>query len=115
VKPGVPRRARTDHRGRSLGGPVRVADALAEVAGQLGAGRAEVVGTLLIQWEKIVGPAVAAHIRPLRVEGTTLVVTADHPAWASEVRHLSAQILARVHELCGHDSTPTRIEVRVRR
>jgi predicted nucleic acid-binding Zn ribbon protein len=115
VSPRAQRPARSDHRGRSLAGPVRVADALAEVAGHLGAGRAEVVGTLLTQWEEIVGAAVAAHIRPLRVEGTTLVVTADHPAWASEVRHLSAEILTRVRETCGPDGAPTRIDVRVQR
>ena len=72
---------------------MRIGEALGEVASKLGAGRADVVGTLFRRWDDIVGPAVAAHVRPVRVDGATLVVSADHPAWATQIRHLHREIL----------------------
>jgi len=106
---------RRDGRGRSADGPVRLGDALGEVASHLGAGRAEVVGVLFGRWDDIVGPAVAAHVRPVRMEGTTLLVSADHPAWATQMRQLAPDILGRLREVCGPAGAPERLEVRVRR
>jgi predicted nucleic acid-binding Zn ribbon protein len=105
---------RRDLRGRSTDGPMRVGEALGQVASKLGAGRAEVVGTLFARWTDIVGPSVAAHVRPVRVDGETLVVEADHPAWATQVRHVATDILDRVRDACGEGGAPRRIEVRVR-
>jgi len=109
---GVPR---GDGRGRSNAGPVRVGDALGEVASHLGAGRADVVGVVFGRWDDVVGSAVAAHVRPVRVEGVTLVVSADHPAWATQIRHLAPDILARLADVCGAHDALERLEVRVRR
>ena len=94
---------------------VRVGDALGEVASRMGAGRAEVVGAVFGRWDEIVGPAVAAHVRPVRVDGVTLVVSADHPAWATQLRHLAPDILARLAEVCGAGTALERLDVRVRR
>jgi predicted nucleic acid-binding Zn ribbon protein len=88
---------------------------LGEVASHLGAGRAEVVGSVFGRWDDIVGPTVSAHVRPVRVEGVTLVVSADHPAWATQIRHLAPDILARLAEVCGAHNAPERLDVRVRR
>jgi predicted nucleic acid-binding Zn ribbon protein len=106
---------RRDGRGRSSEGPVRVGDTLGEVASSLGAGRADVVGVVFGRWDDIVGSAVAAHVRPVRVEGMTLVVSADHPAWATQIRHLAPDILARLAEVCGPQNALERLDVRVRR
>ena len=38
------------------------------------------------RWDEIVGTALAAHLRPVRVDGRALVVTVDHPAWATQAR-----------------------------
>ena len=103
-----------DGRGRSSGGMVRVGDALGEVASRMGAGRADVVGAVFGRWDEIVGAAVAAHVRPVRVEGVTLVVSADHPAWATQMRHLAPDILTRLHEVCGTGDALERLDVRVR-
>jgi predicted nucleic acid-binding Zn ribbon protein len=91
-----------------------IGEALGEVASKLGAGRAEVIGTLFGRWTDIVGSGMAAHVRPVRIEGDTLVVQADHPAWATQVRHLATDILDRVRDACGESEAPRRIEVRVR-
>jgi predicted nucleic acid-binding Zn ribbon protein len=106
---------RRDGRGRSNEGPVRIGDALGAVASHLGAGRADVVGAVFGRWDDIVGPAVAAHVRPVRVDGVTLVVSADHPAWATQIRHLAPDILVRLTEVCGPQNSLERLDVRVRR
>ncbi|MGA2520517.1 MAG: DUF721 domain-containing protein [Acidimicrobiales bacterium] len=94
---------------------MRIADLLGEAAGRLGAGRADVVGVVFGQWDDIVGPAVAAHVRPVRMEGEALIVHADHPAWATQIRHLAPDILSRLSTACGPTWAPRRLDVRVRR
>jgi len=106
---------RSDGRGRSNAGPVRIGDALGAVASNLGAGRADVVSAVFGRWDEVVGPAVSAHVRPVRVDGVTLVVSADHPAWATQIRHLAPDILARLSEVCGAQNALERLDVRVRR
>jgi Dna[CI] antecedent, DciA len=41
------------------------------------------------------------------------VVDAHHPTWATELRFLEAQLLARLRDLAGADEV-SRIELRVR-
>jgi predicted nucleic acid-binding Zn ribbon protein len=53
------------------------------------------------------------HVRPLRVDGPTLVVAVDHPAWATRARMQTAQLLARVRAL--GDTSIERLEVLVER
>ncbi len=110
-----PARLRRDARGRSTDGPVRLQDALGTVASELGAGRAEVVRSVFSEWESLVGATVAAHVRPVRIDGDTLLVSADHPAWATQMRHLATDVLARVASVCGAAQAPQKLEVRVRR
>ena len=93
---------------------MRLSDALGSVASHLGAGRPEIVRLVFGRWEDIVGPAVAAHVRPVRVDGTTLVVSADHPAWATQLRHLAPEILTRLAAECGDCEAPERLQIRVR-
>lgn len=100
--------------GRRHDGPVPLAEALGAVAERIGVGRADAVGAVFTQWDELVGPMLADHVRPVRLDGGTLAVTADHPAWAVEVRRLTPQLLARLAERCGPGSAPERIEVRVR-
>jgi predicted nucleic acid-binding Zn ribbon protein len=100
--------------GRRRDGPVPLAEALGTVAERLGVGRADAVGAVFAQWDELVGPALAGHVRPVRLDGDTLSVTADHQAWAVEVRRLTPQLLARMAERCGPAAAPERIEVRVR-
>lgn len=89
--------------------------AIGALADRLGVGRADVVGVVFGRWEEIVGASVAAHVRPQKVDGTTLVVVADHPAWGTQLRHLAPEILGRLTEVCVPGTAPERLEVRVRR
>jgi predicted nucleic acid-binding Zn ribbon protein len=92
---------------------VHVSDALGAVSKRLGGPRPDVLNAIFGRWPAIVGDAMAAHVRPIRLQGQTLVVACDHPAWATQVRHLAPEILDRVRDACG-DSAPEGIEVRVR-
>jgi predicted nucleic acid-binding Zn ribbon protein len=65
------------------------------------------------RWEELAGTELAGHLRPLRLQNSTLVVGADHPAWATRARLESAHLLARVRAL--GDTTIERIEVVVQR
>jgi predicted nucleic acid-binding Zn ribbon protein len=71
-------------------------------------------GRLFARWNEIVGPAMAPHVQPIRVDRDALVVTVDHPAWATQVRHLGDDLLDRVSEESGV-TRPLRLEVRIRR
>lgn len=93
--------------------PVRLADSLAALSARLGAGSAAAVAVIFGRWEAIVGPAIASHVRPLRLVGSTLVVGVDHPAWVTQVRHLTPEILEQLKEACAERDAPERIEVRV--
>ena len=57
---------------------------------------AAALGTVFSRWAELVGPAVARHARPLRLEGGTLVVAVDEPPWATQLRVLSPGILSRL-------------------
>jgi predicted nucleic acid-binding Zn ribbon protein len=52
-------------------------------------------------WAEIAGPQLAAHTRPVRLHGGVLVVRAESPAWATQVRYLSGDLLARANEVLG--------------
>jgi predicted nucleic acid-binding Zn ribbon protein len=90
-----------------------VSESLDEVVRQIAPQSAGEFGAIFGQWEEIVGPAIAAHVRPIRVTDEALVVAADHPAWATQVRALGTSLLAQVGEAAGR--APGRLEVVVRR
>jgi len=50
------------------------------------------------QWEKIAGPAIASHARPLRWQGTTLVIGVEHSSWMQELSYLKPTILEKMRE-----------------
>lgn len=53
------------------------------------------VGSVMAQWDQLVGPDIAAHCRPESFEDTTIAVRCDSTAWATQLRLLSASLLAR--------------------
>ncbi|MFN0091027.1 MAG: DciA family protein [Acidimicrobiales bacterium] len=92
-------------------GPRPLGEALDRVVRGLSGERAAVVATVFDRWDELVGEALAAHVRPVSLERGRLVVAADDPAWASQVRWLQADVLAR---LALVDASVTQLEVRVR-
>lgn len=94
--------------------PVPLAQSLRVVSERMGMGGPDVLRVVFGSWEEVVGVSIAAHVRPLRLQESTLVVVADHPAWATQVRHLAPELLGRLREVCGTSHSPERLEVRVR-
>jgi predicted nucleic acid-binding Zn ribbon protein len=98
-------------------GPRRLGEGIDDALARLGRPGAPAPGAgslsaVFTRWEEIAGPALARHVRPVRLSGGVLVVAADHPAWATQVRSLGAGLLARVGEVSGQ--APDRLEVTVR-
>lgn len=69
------------------------------------------IGGVFGRWDDAVGPAVAAHVRPVRLDQGVLTVEADEPAWATQVKFLAGTISDRLAEVAGVEIE--RIDVRV--
>ncbi len=96
------------------GGPRPLGSSLDAVSQKLGMQDSRGLGRLFSQWELLVGVGIAAHVKPVRLDAQALVVTVDHPAWATQVRQLGDELLDRVAEEIGV-ARPARVEIRVRR
>lgn len=53
------------------------------------------IGSVMAQWNTLVGPDIAAHCQPESFEGTTLHVRCDSTSWATQLRLLASSLLAR--------------------
>jgi len=60
------------------------------------------VGAVFGHWPDIVGPQLALHTKPESFEAGELTVSADSPAWATQVRLMAPQLLKRLAEELGH-------------
>jgi predicted nucleic acid-binding Zn ribbon protein len=74
---------------------------------------AKQMGGVFGRWTEAVGNAVAAHVKPIKLDGTKLVVEVDDPAWATQLRFLETTLKQRLLEVAG--ATIETIEARVRR
>ncbi|MGH9069568.1 MAG: DciA family protein [Acidimicrobiales bacterium] len=92
--------------------PAPLSRSLDRLSQSLGAPSAEVLRVVFASWDDLVGAALAAHARPLSIRDGALVVVVDHPSWATEVRWLGPELLARLTEAAG-EQVAGRIEVRV--
>ncbi|MBO0805553.1 MAG: DUF721 domain-containing protein [Nocardiopsaceae bacterium] len=59
------------------------------------------VASVFGRWAQIVGPQVAEHVTPESFSDGELVVLADSPVWATQMRLLAPQILGRLGEELG--------------
>ena len=82
-------------------GPRPVGESLDAVMRGLGAPEASGVHLVFDRWSEVVGDALAARTRPLRIDGGRLVLAVDEPAIATHVRFLQAELLAKLEALLG--------------
>jgi hypothetical protein len=82
-------------------GPQSIGSALDAVMKGLGAPEASGVHLVFDRWPEVVGEALAARTRPLRIDGGKLVLAVDEPAIATHVRFLQAELLVRLEQLLG--------------
>jgi predicted nucleic acid-binding Zn ribbon protein len=88
-----------------------LAPSLERIAASLGAPRPDVLRTVFSGWEGLVGPDVAAHATPRSLRDGVLTVVVDHPAWATSLRMLSADLLRRIEECAGDGITELVVQV----
>jgi predicted nucleic acid-binding Zn ribbon protein len=53
------------------------------------------------RWPEIVGSHIAAHCTPVEFDAGVLTVHTDSPAWATELRMLAPQLLAKLNAELG--------------
>jgi predicted nucleic acid-binding Zn ribbon protein len=82
-------------------------------SGQMDSQMASQMGGVFGRWAEAVGDAVAAHVKPIKLDGTKLIVEVDDPAWATQLRFLETTLTQRLLEVAG--ATVETIEARVRR
>jgi predicted nucleic acid-binding Zn ribbon protein len=54
------------------------------------------LAALVQRWPDLVGDEVAAHSWPVSLKSGALTIGTDHHAWASQLRLLSGDVLARL-------------------
>lgn len=67
-------------------------------------------GQVFGRWAALVGAEVAEHARPLQLRDGELMVEADSTAWATQLRLLQRQLVARIAAGVG-DGVVRRIKV----
>jgi predicted nucleic acid-binding Zn ribbon protein len=82
--------------------PIPIASVLDHLMRSRGWNRHLQASRVASQWEAIVGPEVAVHCQPARLhDDGTLDVTADTPAWATQLAFLRGTLMDRLAEVCG--------------
>jgi predicted nucleic acid-binding Zn ribbon protein len=66
---------------------------------------------VLARWDVLVGPEIAGRCRPVGLRDGDLTVVAESTAWATQLRMLSRQLLARLRGELGA-GVVTRLTVR---
>lgn len=66
--------------------------------------------TVFGAWERVVGPDVAKHSRPVKLQDGELTVEAESTAWATQLRLVQAQLLAKIAAAVG-DGVVTSLKI----
>ncbi len=65
--------------------------------------RPKAEATVFGAWEKVVGPDIAQHCRPVKLDAGVLTVEAESTAWATQLRLLAAKLLRNIAGEVGHN------------
>jgi predicted nucleic acid-binding Zn ribbon protein len=103
----APRRVAGQRRSWSGPGPdIRDPQPLGKLARELAKKRgwsAQVAeGTVLGHWSSVVGRQIADHATPIALKDGVLSVTAESTAWATQLRVVQAQLLAKIAAAVGN-------------
>ena len=90
--------------------PHRVGDVLAGYVEERGWERPIAEARVFAEWPGLVGADVAAHCEPATLHDGVLTVAAESTAWATQLRLLSATLLARLVAELGADVV-TRLQI----
>ncbi|MGD9622125.1 MAG: DUF721 family protein [Mycolicibacterium sp.] len=106
ISPGIRRGAGTGRRRWSGPGPdARDPQLLGAATGDLARNRGwsgrVAEGTVFGRWRAVVGDQIAAHARPTSLREGVLTVSAESTAWATQLRMVQAQLLAKIAAAVG--------------
>lgn len=88
-------------------------ETLSRLLASLGSEDASSVRGIFGAWSELVGESVAAHVQPVKLERSVLMVEVDDPHWATELRFLEASLCATLSQ---RTTTPvTALDIRVKR
>lgn len=76
---------------------------LARLVAARGWQRPTAEATVFGAWERVVGPEIAKHSRPVKLSDGELTVEAESTAWATQLRLLAASLLKRIAAEVGHN------------
>ena len=91
--------------------PVRFGQAIQNLVAERGWEDTTTRADVLANWEKVVGPEIADHCRPVSLEDGELVLVAESTAWATQLRLLTKTLLKRVQDHAG-PTIATKVVVR---
>ncbi|MBQ5413325.1 MAG: DUF721 domain-containing protein [Schwartzia sp.] len=52
---------------------------------------------MFYNWEKIVGPQIAMHVKPVRMDFRTLFLNADSPAWSTQLKYMERELIDKIN------------------
>jgi predicted nucleic acid-binding Zn ribbon protein len=81
---------------REASEPLALGAAVRDLLDERGWAAEAAAGSVLANWEALVGPEVAARSRPVQLRAGELQVEAESTAWATQLRLLSRQLLDRL-------------------
>lgn len=67
-------------------------------------------GTVFAQWDQVVGAQIAEHAQPTGLRDGVLSIAAESTAWATQLRMVQAQILAKIAAAVG-DGVVTAVRI----
>jgi len=95
---------------RSSTGMEPVGEVFDDVAAQYGWQEGFTLQAMKARWPELAGDVNAQHSAPERLRGGVLTVRADSSTWASALRLIAPQLVAKVNEAMG-DGSVTRVDV----
>lgn len=92
--------------------PHKIAELLDRTTRRLGGPTSGTTSTVFSRWDDIVGLDIAGHSRPVSLHRGVLVLAVDHPAWATQLRYMTADLLTRISDATAAGEV-TDIHIRV--
>jgi predicted nucleic acid-binding Zn ribbon protein len=92
--------------------PRPLGEALDRLVRSMGAPSASALEKVFGNWADVVGAEVAEHSKPVKLDGNRLTVEVADPAWASQLRWMTTEVLAALAREVG-DGAVTALTVRV--
>lgn len=97
-----PRRRRWSGPGSDQRDPQPLGRLMSRLAADRGWSQRLADGQVFGQWAKLVGDEVAEHAQPVSLRDGELTVRASSTAWATQLRLLQGQLLAKIAAAVGH-------------